>query len=380
MSTVIFYVYGRSIAYIYTILYYRRFVELNEPLSLTFLCRASLYPVFLFLSVIFVLPCPASGIADYVYNSIGLFINFCILCVDVGVLCVSSRGSILQTNKRALLPWILGLRLIMFIVEVLFAIAGTILAWLPAVTVVSLFCPFQAADTLLRVVVGVQWFWLAGTLALYLVAFDPLGCCTPGPITYIEEGMGEVVDGIHQGSSKVKSKAHSRHQNATYNLWLGRLSTLACCVGICNKRAALDLQQVARLVSDVFSDTKFVMTDIQAGLVLATTWQEKHWETFHTIVRKVSHVLACTTIGVLISRESNFRYIHDSSAIHENLYMRNICQSRVLPADLASGSSLCCSTVLWHFCVTPSGSTDTFLTPPSPFLPMSHHPRLGKRT
>lgn len=283
---------------------------MNSPISsCVFLPRASLYPVFLFLSSIFVHPCP-SGVrqAAYAYNSIGLLVNLCILFVDIGVLFVSSRGSMSQPGKRYLMPWIVSFRMAMFIVELLFAIAGSILAWYPPQFVVPALCPLHTTDTILRVVVGVQWFWLAGTLALYLMLFDPLGCCTLGPIAYLEEGMSELeerIDGINPRSAismkrrcqwggilcrccHHKEKTYPHYQHGTYHLWLGRLSALACSVGMCNRRDALDVKDVARLVSDVFSSEEYVGTDIQAGIVLATTWQEKHWDAFHSNVREVS--------------------------------------------------------------------------------------------
>ena len=277
--------------------------------SCVFLSRASLFPVSLFLSSIFVHPCPPSvRQAAYAYNSIGLLINLCILFVDIGVLYVSSRGSMSQTRKRYRMPWIVGFRMAMFIVELLFAIAGTILAWYPPQFVIPALCPLHTTDTILRVVVVLQWFWLAGTLSLYLMLFDPLGCCTLGPIAYLLEDLSkleDLIDGIDPNTSIImrrrcrwggilcrcchhKEKTYPHYQHGTYHLWLGRLSALACCAGMCNRADALDMKDIARFVSDVFSSTDYVETDIQAGIVLTTTWQEKHWVAFHRSVREVS--------------------------------------------------------------------------------------------
>lgn len=296
-----------------------------ESLSCIFLCRASLYPLFLFLSVIYVHSCPLNvRQTAYAYNSVGLLFNLCILFVDVLVLCVSSRGSISQPAKRRLMPLTLFFRLVMFIAELLFSIAGTVVAWYPVQIAVLPTCPLHTADIILRVVVGVQWFWLVGTLVVYLLLFDPLGCCTLGPIAYLEEEMSrleEHIDGIdglsefpgsrismkrrcHWGSILCrcchhKHKHYPHYQHGTYNLWLGRMSALACSAGMCNRTDALDVKQVARLVSDVFSSTEYVETDIQAGLVLATTWQEENWDAFHRITREVSHISVSICTDVL---------------------------------------------------------------------------------
>ena len=205
--------------------------------------------------------------------------------------------------------FIFGFRKAMFIVELLFAIAGTILAWYPPQFVVPALCPLRTKDTILRVVVVLQWFWLAGTLSLYLMLFDPLGCCTLGPIAYLlpedPNSLQERNDGIDPSASismirkcrwggilcgccHGKKMPYPHYQYGTYHLWLGRLSALAYCAGMCNRADALDMKDIARFVSDVFSSADYVGTDIQAGIVLTATWQEKNWNDFHCSVREVS--------------------------------------------------------------------------------------------
>ena len=275
--------------------------------------------MFLVLSVLYVGTCPPSvHQANYSLMSIGLLINACILSVDVSILCVSCRGSISQTSRRKLLPVTLYCRVVMFIIELLFIIASTIIAWYPGGLHIAVTptCPLDTADTILRVMVCLQWFFMAGLAVLYLLALDPLGCCTIGPIAYLEEELSnledriEGIDGIFKDPERRitvqrrcqlggilckccrhkthMEKTHPHPQHKTYKLYLGRLSTLACCAGMCSRIDAKDVQEVARTMADVFPSTEYVATDIQAGIVLATTYQEDHWHTYHKDIRKVS--------------------------------------------------------------------------------------------
>ena len=77
-------------------------------------------------------------------------------------------------------------------------------------------------------------------------------------------------------------------QQGAYNFFVSRLSMLACCSGMCSGKDAKVVRRVARMLSDVFASEKYVATDVQAGLVLATAWQEEHWDAYHSHVREVS--------------------------------------------------------------------------------------------
>ena len=85
----------------------------------------------------------------------------------------------------------------------------------------------------------------------------------------------------------------------------------------------------------------------------------------------------------LFPRESNFRYIRDLFAIRENLYTRNICQSRLQYPQQIWHLDIFFTVPLYYgtsASLAPGGPTDTFLVPSSLFLPMSHHSRFGRRT
>ena len=289
----------------------------SESLSFLFLYSTIFGPLCLALSAIYASTCPLSvQLASYSLTSIGLMINACTLVVNASILGVSCRGSIAQSEKRNLLPKTLYLRLVMFIVELLFTISATIVAWYPGVlhTVDAPTCPLVTTDTILKVSICMQWFFLAGMAALFLLVLDPFGCCTVGPISRLEEGFSslrdrtEGTDGLYNapqqrtivqrrslsGCAFCNCRRRRTHtgapepQQRTYNFLTSRLSMLACCSGMCSGKDAKVVRRVARMLSDVFTSKKYVATDIQAGLVLATAWQEEHWDAYHSHIREVS--------------------------------------------------------------------------------------------
>ena len=70
-------------------------------------------------------------------------------------------------------------------------------------------------------------------------------------------------------------------------------------------------------------------------------------------------------------------------AIRENLYARNICQSRLQYPQQIWHLDILFTVTLYYgtsASLAAGSPTDTFLVPPSPFSPMSHHPRFGRRT
>ena len=191
------------------------------------------------------------------------------IVVDFLVLVFSARGTIVRPRGRWPVKHLLHLRLLVFLVEILLLVVGTVIAIKPDIggggallpsssNATDLEClKTEQAITLIRIISGVDWavlLVLALVTALYL---DPLRCYSTRPDHKIRLVRADETDG-----------ASEQHWVREQNTWERRFK-MACCITGRDDEHQVAYKEVAQLFADFFGDMSDVVpSDIAAGMAL----------------------------------------------------------------------------------------------------------------
>ncbi|KAI7814408.1 diacylglycerol lipase-alpha isoform X1 [Triplophysa rosa] len=188
-------------------------------------------------------------LVDHGRGYLGILLS-CLIC-ESAIMWLSMRGSILYTQPREAVQYVLYIRLAILLVELVYAVVG--IAWL-----VQYYqpCPDITAKNLALGIVACNWLVIFSLCFTMMCTFDPTG------------------------RTFVKLKATRRRQRnlTTYTLrhrleegqassWSRRLKFFMCCTRAQDTQSDA-YSEVASLFAEFFRDLDIVPSDIIAGLVL----------------------------------------------------------------------------------------------------------------
>ncbi|KAL6468545.1 hypothetical protein MHYP_G00220690 [Metynnis hypsauchen] len=188
-------------------------------------------------------------LVDHGRGYLGILVS-CLIC-ESAIMWLSMRGSILYTQPREAVQYVLYIRLAILLVELVYAVVG--IAWL-----VQYYqpCSDDTAKNLALGIVVCNWLVIFSVCFTMMCTFDPTG------------------------RTFVKLKATRRRQRnlTTYTLrhrleegqassWSRRLRFFMCCTRAQDSQSDA-YSEVASLFAEFFRDLDIVPSDIIAGLVL----------------------------------------------------------------------------------------------------------------
>uniref|UniRef100_A0A3B4YNH2 Diacylglycerol lipase-alpha n=1 Tax=Seriola lalandi dorsalis TaxID=1841481 RepID=A0A3B4YNH2_SERLL len=188
-------------------------------------------------------------LVDHGRGYLGILVS-CLIC-ESAIMWLSMRGSILYTQPREAVQYVLYIRLAILLVELVYAVVG--IAWL-----VQYYqpCSDVTAKNLALGIVACNWLVIFSVCITLMCTFDPTG------------------------RTFVKLKATRRRQRnlTTYTLrhrleegqassWSRRLKFFMCCTRAQDTQSDA-YSEVASLFAEFFRDLDIVPSDIIAGLVL----------------------------------------------------------------------------------------------------------------
>ena len=184
----------------------------------------------------------------FAFSVMGLILVTILL--ELAIVFFSARGTIIQTKPRKPVVHLLHFRVLVFILEVVLLIIGTVFAVKTQEEPDRTTCPnLDDAVLITQIIVGVDWCVLLVFVILFIVYLDPCHCY----------------------SAKVN---YSANGNMDRNLW--RLShsvwekrfRVACCCSGRDDNHQVAYKEVAEIFAHLFYDTNVVLSDIAAGLIL----------------------------------------------------------------------------------------------------------------
>ncbi|TSK14584.1 Sn1-specific diacylglycerol lipase beta [Bagarius yarrelli] len=185
----------------------------------------------------------------------GIIITLC------AVVYVSAQGTIMNPGPRRSMPALVYIRGLLFFPEFVWACLGAV--W---VSGHSTGCE-PAEVRLVTGAVIASWIIFLSMMLGMLVVFDPLGSLRRRPAAAEHAGLKNL-------ESNESSQLFYTARSLARRVWESRLRLLCCCMPQDdNHRAAFS--SISQLISDFFSDTDLVPSDIAAGLALLHQEQDK---------------------------------------------------------------------------------------------------------
>ena len=188
------------------------------------------------------------------------------LILEVAIVFFSARGTIVRTKPRKPVVHLLHFRVLVFIMEVVLLIIGTVFAFKTQGESDRVICPnLDNAVLLTQIIVAVDWCLLFALVAFILVYLDPCHCYS-AKVNY-----GTVQQQIH--SRSVDRTVVRQQWSLTHSVWEKRFR-VACCFAGSDDTHQVAYKEVAEIFAHLFCDTNVVLSDIAAGLVLL---QKEHF-------------------------------------------------------------------------------------------------------
>ncbi|KAM4716283.1 diacylglycerol lipase-beta [Anableps anableps] len=193
---------------------------------------------------------------------VGLLVVLGLIILSLcAIVYVSAQGTITNPGGRRSMPALVYLRALLYIPELVWACLGAV--W---VSDESRGCDPATVGAVITAVIA-SWIILLFTGLGVVFVFDPMGSprLQPGPA----EPLG-ARDMESSGSTQFLSTARS----LAAKVWECRLRLLCCCLPQDESHRAA-FSSISQLLSDFFSDTDLVPSDIAAGLALLHQEQDK---------------------------------------------------------------------------------------------------------
>ena len=144
------------------------FSILLDKLNCLSLCRLIAFAVIFAVNRRDIKKCQASVELQAFF--IGVLVVLCLLIInECMIVCISMRGSVMNTRPRRHLPRFIYMQLFLYIPELAFSILGTYWAFTDSAK-----CEVGVALTV-KITVIFQWLILLGVFVAALILFDPLG-------------------------------------------------------------------------------------------------------------------------------------------------------------------------------------------------------------
>ncbi|KAJ8358516.1 hypothetical protein SKAU_G00150410 [Synaphobranchus kaupii] len=229
-------------------------------------------------------------LVDHGRGYLGILVS-CLIC-ESAIMWLSMRGSILYTQPRDAVQYVLYIRLAILLVELVYAVVGII--WL-----VQYYqpCSDVTAKNLTLGIVACNWLVIFSFFITLLCTFDPTG------------------------RTFVKLKATRRRQRTltTYTLrhrleegqassWTRRLKLIMCCTRAQDSQSDA-YAEVAMLFAEFFRDLDIVPSDIIAGLVLLRQRQRAKRS---TILDQANNDILAFLSGIPVTRSTTYLDLKNS--------------------------------------------------------------------
>uniref|UniRef100_A0A8C5HWB1 Diacylglycerol lipase-alpha n=1 Tax=Gouania willdenowi TaxID=441366 RepID=A0A8C5HWB1_GOUWI len=239
-------------------------------------------------------------LVDHGRGYLGILVS-CLIC-ESAIMWLSMRGSILYTQPREAVQYVIYIRLAILLVELVYAVVG--IAWL-----VQYYqpCSDVTAKNLALGIVACNWLVILSVCITLTCTFDPTG------------------------RTFVKLKATRRRQrNLTTNTlrhrleegqassWSRRLKFFMCCTRAQDTQSDA-YSEVASLFAEFFRDLDIVPSDIIAGLVLLRQRQRSKRS---AILDQANNDIIAFLSGMPVTR--NTRYLDLKSTAEMNMY-KDVC-------------------------------------------------------
>uniref|UniRef100_A0A3B3CLT0 Diacylglycerol lipase-alpha n=1 Tax=Oryzias melastigma TaxID=30732 RepID=A0A3B3CLT0_ORYME len=231
---------------------------------------------------------------------LGILVS-CLIC-ESAIMWLSMRGSILHTQPREAVQYVIYIRLTILLVELAYAVVG--IAWL-----VQYYqpCSDVTAKNLALGIVACNWLVILSVCITLMCTFDPTG------------------------RTFVKLKATRRRQRnlTTYTLrhrleegqassWSRRLKFFMCCTRAQDTQSDA-YSEVASLFAEFFRDLDIVPSDIIAGLVLLRQRQRAKRS---AILDQANNDILAFLSGIPVTR--NTKYLDLKNSTEMNMY-KDVC-------------------------------------------------------
>uniref|UniRef100_A0A7N9B041 Diacylglycerol lipase-alpha n=1 Tax=Mastacembelus armatus TaxID=205130 RepID=A0A7N9B041_9TELE len=239
-------------------------------------------------------------LVDHGRGYLGILVS-CLIC-ESAIMWLSMRGSILYTQPREAVQYVIYIRLAILLVELVYAVVG--IAWL-----VQYYqpCSDVTAKNLALGIVACNWLVIFSVCITLTCTFDPTG------------------------RTFVKLKATRRRQRnlTTYTLrhrleegqassWSRRLKFFMCCTRAQDTQSDA-YSEVASLFAEFFRDLDIVPSDIIAGLVLLRQRQRSKRS---AILDQANNDILAFLSGIPVTR--NTRYLDLKNSGEMNMY-KDVC-------------------------------------------------------
>ncbi|KAL7406581.1 hypothetical protein ABVT39_022615 [Epinephelus coioides] len=239
-------------------------------------------------------------LVDHGRGYLGILVS-CLIC-ESAIMWLSMRGSILYTQPRDAVQYVIYIRLAILLVELVYAVVG--IAWL-----VQYYqpCSDVTAKNLALGIVACNWLVIFSVCITLMCTFDPTG------------------------RTFVKLKATRRRQRnlTTYTLrhrleegqassWSRRLKFFMCCTRAQDTQSDA-YSEVASLFAEFFRDLDIVPSDIIAGLVLLRQRQRSKRS---AILDQANNDILAFLSGMPVTR--NTRYLDLKNSSEMNMY-KDVC-------------------------------------------------------
>uniref|UniRef100_A0A4W6D0E2 Diacylglycerol lipase-alpha n=1 Tax=Lates calcarifer TaxID=8187 RepID=A0A4W6D0E2_LATCA len=239
-------------------------------------------------------------LVDHGRGYLGILVS-CLIC-ESAIMWLSMRGSILYTQPREAVQYVLYIRLAILLVELVYAVVG--IAWL-----VQYYqpCSDVTAKNLALGIVACNWLVIFSVCITLMCTFDPTG------------------------RTFVKLKATRRRQRnlTTYTLrhrleegqassWSRRLKFFMCCTRAQDTQSDA-YSEVASLFAEFFRDLDIVPSDIIAGLVLLRQRQRSKRS---AILDQANNDILAFLSGMPVTR--NTRYLDLKNSAEMSMY-KDVC-------------------------------------------------------
>ncbi|XP_063219967.1 diacylglycerol lipase-alpha isoform X2 [Bacillus rossius redtenbacheri] len=223
--------------------------------------------------------------------------------LELSISMVSMRGSILDTDKRASIKYLIYLRLVAMIVEVVWLSLGTV--WL---YVHYSQCPVNGAKQVLMGVVVCNWVVVLCVCATVWCTFDAAGRSWVKMKKY-QRSMRESESRFQYKRSGTTARNWRQRKviRAYQDSWDHRCRLLFCCIRNTDRNRN-SFADIARLLSDFFRDLDVVPSDVVVGLVLLRKFQKIERE---TIVKENRNDIYEYLSGVAVTSHTQFLALSD---------------------------------------------------------------------
>uniref|UniRef100_A0A182T424 Sn1-specific diacylglycerol lipase alpha n=1 Tax=Anopheles maculatus TaxID=74869 RepID=A0A182T424_9DIPT len=238
------------------------------------------------------------------YFQIGYMILLAVcMCLELCICVVSMRGSILDTDPRASMQYLLYGRVLLMLIDLGLLTVG--ISWLRDNYAT---CPAEEPKEVVLAAIACNLFVILSMITTVWCTFDPAGR------SWVK--MKKYQRSMRESESRFNYKrSGSRNRNwrqrkvirAYQDSWDHRCRLLFCCMGN-SDRSRNSFTDIARLLSDFFRDLDVVPSDVVAGLVLLRKFQKLERE---VIVRQQKNGTHKFLSGVPITASTQFLALND---------------------------------------------------------------------